>query len=324
MPAEAHLRFEPRAADDPAVMAMYADFIREADGPLADRIDIEAEIAAGPPADLAPPGGTLLLAIVGDEPAAIGGVRHLDAPTAEIKSMYVVPGHRGSGLAALMLDELHAVALRHGCRATRLDTSSYLEAAIGLYRSAGYREVADYNGNVKADLWFERRLEEPVRLAPYDPTWPDAFERERAALAEAIGEWAVGGIHHVGSTAVPGLAAKPVIDILVGVADLESSRAAFGPLAELGYLYAPYLSDEMHWFCKPRPDRRTHHLHLAPASGRRYAAELELRDRLRGDPALAAAYAGLKRELAQRFRDDREAYTAAKAGFIRDALAPSG
>jgi len=162
---------------------------------------------------------------------------------------------------------------------------------------------------------------EPVRLTPYDPAWPDAFERERVALEAAIGPWVVGGIHHVGSTAVSGLEAKPILDILVGVEDLESSRACFEPLAALEYLYAPYRSDEMHWFCKPHPDRRTHHLHLAPVTGRRYADELAFRDLLRADPKVAGAYAALKRELAQRFRDDREAYTDAKTGFIREALA---
>jgi GrpB-like predicted nucleotidyltransferase (UPF0157 family) len=163
--------------------------------------------------------------------------------------------------------------------------------------------------------------EEPVRLVPHDPGWAASFERERAALEAAIGEWVTGGIHHVGSTAVPGLEAKPIVDILVGVESLESSRACFEPLAGLEYLYAPYLAEEMHWFCKPDPARRTHHLHLAPAGGRRYADELAFRDRLRADLDRAAAYAELKRELAARFPEDREAYTEAKTAFIRAVLA---
>ena len=76
----------------------------------------------------------------------------------------------------------------------------------------------------------------------------------------------------------------------------------------------------MHWFCKPGPSRRTHHLHLAPTSGRRYADELAFRDRLRADPDTAEAYAALKRDLAARFADDRDAYTDAKADFIRRTL----
>jgi GrpB-like predicted nucleotidyltransferase (UPF0157 family) len=159
-----------------------------------------------------------------------------------------------------------------------------------------------------------------IRIEPYDPVWPAAFESEREALEAAIGGWAVGGIHHIGSTAVPGLAAKPIVDILVGVEDLESSRACFEPLAGLEYLHAPYRAEEMHWFCKPHPERRTHHLHLAPVGGRRYADELAFRDRLRSDPETAAAYAALKRELAARFAEDREAYTDAKQDFIRRSL----
>jgi GrpB-like predicted nucleotidyltransferase (UPF0157 family)/GNAT superfamily N-acetyltransferase len=310
--------FRRVAADDPAVRLLYADFIREADAPLG--IDLEAEIAAGPPANLSPPAGVLLLARVDGDPAGLGGVRHLDTPVAEIKSMYVVPAYRGAGLARQLLAELERIAREHGCSASRLDTSDYLSAAIGLYRAAGYREVADYNGNPKANLWFEHSLEEPVALSPYDARWPQHFELERVALERAIGPWASGGIHHVGSTAVPGLAAKPVIDILVGVDDLESSRACFEPLARLDYLYAPYLAEQMHWFCKPDPGRRTHHLHLAPAGGRRFAEELAFRDRLRADPAAAAEYASLKRELAGRFREDREAYTEAKSEFVARVL----
>lgn len=162
--------------------------------------------------------------------------------------------------------------------------------------------------------------DQAVRIASYDPAWPRRFEEERAALEDVIGKWASGGIHHVGSTAVPGLDAKPVIDILVGVEDLEASRACFAPLARLDYLYVPYRAHEMHWFCKPHPSRRTHHLHLVPTGLPRFGAELAFRDRLRARPDLSARYAALKRELADSFEHDREAYTEAKAEFIELAL----
>lgn len=163
--------------------------------------------------------------------------------------------------------------------------------------------------------------EEPIRVVPYDPDWPVRFERERELLEATIGGSVVGGIHHVGSTAVPGLDAKPVIDILVGVESLEASRSCFEPLAGLEYLYAPYLASEMHWFCKPDPERRTHHLHLVPPGSRRYRDELAFRDMLRTSPDLAAGYAALKHELAARHREDRDAYTEAKGEFIAAALA---
>ncbi len=161
---------------------------------------------------------------------------------------------------------------------------------------------------------------ERIRVVAYDPSWPERFEAERRLLADAVGPWVAGGLHHVGSTAVPGLAAKPVIDILVEVADLAASRACFDRLACLGYLYAPYRAEEMHWFCKPDPGRRTHHLHLVPVGSQRARAELAFRDLLRRDPATAGEYGALKRELAERLGDDREAYTEAKTEFIHAAI----
>jgi ribosomal protein S18 acetylase RimI-like enzyme len=149
-------KFEAVGPDDPRVSPLFADFIRETDGPLG--IDLGAEIAAGPPRDLAPPDGTLLVIEIDGEPAGLGGIRHLDTEVAEVKSMYVAPPHRGMGLARALLTELEEIAHRRGCTAVRLDTSDYLTAAIALYRAAGYREVADYNGNRKANLWFERQL----------------------------------------------------------------------------------------------------------------------------------------------------------------------
>lgn len=154
---------EPIDRDDPVVQPLYADFIREADGPLVyDReeagIDLDEEIAAGPPTDLVPPNGVLLLARVDGEAAGLGGVRHLDTEVAEVKSMYVALAYRGLGLGRRILARLDEIALEHGCRAVRLDTSDYLTPAVGLYRAAGYREVPAYNQNPKADLWFERRL----------------------------------------------------------------------------------------------------------------------------------------------------------------------
>jgi GNAT superfamily N-acetyltransferase len=153
-----NVKFETTSPDDPAVRTLYDAFIREADGPLDWEIDIEAEIAAGPPPELVPPTGVLLLARVDGEPAGLGGVRHLDTEVAEIKSMYLAPAHRGKGLARQLLTRLEEIAREHGCRASRLDTSGYLTGAVKLYRAAGYHEVPDYNANPKADLWFERAL----------------------------------------------------------------------------------------------------------------------------------------------------------------------
>jgi GNAT superfamily N-acetyltransferase len=152
------LTFDRVRPDDPAVAPLFDPFIREADGPLDVDLNIEAEIADGPPRDLAPPGGVLLLVRVDGMPAGLGGIRHLEPEVAEVKTMYVDPAHRGKGIARAILAELEAIARAHGCRATRLDTSDYLTGAVALYRAAGYTEVPSYNDNIKANLWFERQL----------------------------------------------------------------------------------------------------------------------------------------------------------------------
>jgi GrpB-like predicted nucleotidyltransferase (UPF0157 family) len=170
---------------------------------------------------------------------------------------------------------------------------------------------------------LDTHRDEQVRIVPYNPAWPARFESEKELLERAIGQWVTGGIHHVGSTAVPGLAAKPVIDVLVGVRDLPSSRACFDELAKLGYHYAPYRSEEMHWFCKPSRAHRTYHLHMVSTSSHRYRAELTFRDVLRTRPDLAERYEGLKYELAAKYRSDREGYTDAKHDFVAEVLALS-
>lgn len=160
----------------------------------------------------------------------------------------------------------------------------------------------------------------PVRIAPYDPKWPELFEHERAALAVALSPWLVGPIEHIGSTAVPGLAAKPVIDIMAAVRDLDSSRPAIEALTKVGYCYWPYREDVMHWFCKPSDALRTHHLHLVPLRSQLWLDRLAFRDYLRSNPTIAAEYATLKRELARQYEWDRETYTDAKLPFVERVL----
>lgn len=156
----------------------------------------------------------------------------------------------------------------------------------------------------------------PIEIVPYDPAWPQRFEEERSALRQMLATWLAGPIEHIGSTAIPQLAAKPVIDIMAGVRSLEASRPAIEAAASLDYCYFPYQADRKHWFCKPSPAFRTHHLHLVPIDSREWIRPIAFRDYLRDHPAEAAEYERLKRRLAQQFRVDREAYTAAKDPFI--------
>jgi GrpB-like predicted nucleotidyltransferase (UPF0157 family) len=163
--------------------------------------------------------------------------------------------------------------------------------------------------------------DEPVRVVPYDPAWPARFEEERRVIEGALGHWITGGVHHVGSTAVPGLAAKPTIDIMVGVASLDTSRPCIALLAPLGYLYWPYRPEVMHWFCKPSASRRAYHLHVMEQGGGEWRRRIAFRDFLRTHPDTADEYATLKRQLAARYEHDREAYTDAKGEFVRSVVA---
>jgi GrpB-like predicted nucleotidyltransferase (UPF0157 family) len=163
--------------------------------------------------------------------------------------------------------------------------------------------------------------EAPIEIAPYDSTWPLGFETERQALAVVLEPWLAGSIEHFGSTAVVGLPAKPVIDIMAAVRDLEGSRPAIDAVRELQYVHFPYRPDAMHWFCKPSPAHRTHHLHLVPFGSRLWIERLVFRDYLREHADVAAEYAALKSQLAVTFRFDREGYTDAKGPFIERVLA---
>lgn len=160
----------------------------------------------------------------------------------------------------------------------------------------------------------------PVIMESYNSNWPLKFEAEKGALTSVLAPWLVGPVEHVGSTAVPGLAAKPVIDIMAAVRDLASSMPAIEALRPLSYCYFAYKAEQMHWFCKPSDSKRTHHLHLIPFGSRLWNERLAFRDLLRSDDAVRRAYAELKFALAERYRDDREAYTEGKTDFIRSAL----
>lgn len=161
-----------------------------------------------------------------------------------------------------------------------------------------------------------RWVDEAIHLSEYDPAWPEAFKTEAVALRPPLEEWITGGVHHVGSTAIPGMIAKPIIDIMIGVSTLADSRPCIDVLSAAGWWYAPYRPDTMHWFCRPSPARRTHHLHLVPTGSDWYQAELAFRDYLVAHPEAAEQYARLKQVLAERFPNDREAYTEGKSEFI--------
>jgi GrpB-like predicted nucleotidyltransferase (UPF0157 family) len=169
---------------------------------------------------------------------------------------------------------------------------------------------------------LQAAIHEPIVLRPYDPRWPGCFEEERARLRAGLP--CLIDVQHIGSTAVPGLVAKPIIDLLAGVASMDLARTLIEPVLRLGYTTSRAFNDTLVdrlWFMRAAAGRRTHHLHLVVYGSPTWHAHLAFRDALRGDPALAARYAALKVELAERWRDDREAYTDEKDQFVREVLA---
>lgn len=159
---------------------------------------------------------------------------------------------------------------------------------------------------------------DPIELAPYDDAWPAAFARWHEALLGGLGAVAI-RIEHVGSTAVPGLLAKPVVDIQVSVSDQADEPAYVPAIEAVGVQLRA--RDEEHRYFRPFPGRpREVHVHVCSAGSRWEHEHLLFRDYLRADPATRDAYADVKRQAAAVWHDDRVAYTDAKGALIRETL----
>ena len=161
----------------------------------------------------------------------------------------------------------------------------------------------------------------PIEIVEYDPSWPAYYDAERERLASLVPGVR---IHHIGSSAVPGLAGKAVIDMIALVDDLDADSAAL--IQRAGYeLPARFNVNLVHrrFLCYPTAAHRTHHLHLVDEREGLNRC-LRFRDTLRAHRQLAAEYVALKRALAARFREDRAGYTKAKSSFINDADSQAG
>lgn len=156
-----------------------------------------------------------------------------------------------------------------------------------------------------------------MRVVAHRPEWRGLYERERRALLERVGHLVL-DIQHVGSTAVPGLDAKPIIDIALAVSSTEVVPRLDRPLGEIGYVYRGDAgADGGRLFVKESaPKVRTHHLHVVAADDPQWHGWLLFRDELRADEELRARYALLKKALQERFAEDRKGYTDAKKEFI--------
>ena len=180
------------------------------------------------------------------------------------------------------------------------------------------------------DERIRRVTQEEIAIVPYDPRWPESFRQEREHLLACLPKDLIRRIEHFGSTAVPGLAAKPIVDLLVEVTDLEAVKARIVPILEAqgyDYFWRPTSGDDgppfYAWFIK-RDARgiRTHHIHMMEGSAtfQQHWQALSFRDYLIAHPGTAAEYVALKHRLAAQHPRDRTAYTQGKTQFIAQVM----
>ena len=163
-----------------------------------------------------------------------------------------------------------------------------------------------------------------IEIHPYDPSWPVQFYEERERLQDCLSDVPVQEIRHFGSTAIPGMPAKPVIDILIAVQSLKKARETFpSALDHIGYnFWQDNPKQDRLFFVKglsPRGKKRSHHVHVCEYESEMWG-QLGFCEFLKNNPAHAKEYASLKEKLALRYHDNREAYTEAKAEFITGVM----
>ncbi|MXY47674.1 MAG: GrpB family protein [Gemmatimonadetes bacterium] len=157
-----------------------------------------------------------------------------------------------------------------------------------------------------------------LRLSPYRDEWPALYESEQETIESAIGNH-IEDIQHVGSTAIVGMPAKPILDIAIAVEDFEMARVCIAPLAALGYTFKGENGiPRRHYFTKGEPC--THHIHMGEETSDEWAKLILFRDYLRSDQRVSDEYARLKSALLDRLAGDRVAYQAAKTEFIKEVL----
>lgn len=165
-----------------------------------------------------------------------------------------------------------------------------------------------------------------VKLVPHNSKWAILFEKEKQILKKTFGNTIL-AIEHIGSTAIPGIPAKPIIDINVGVESLDVARNMKKKFEKLDYEHRPFVpgktKDDLKWqelYVKGPGAKRTHHVHVTVLGNNYWKNDLLFRDFLRKNPKRAKQYAELKMELAEKHADDRGTYTKSKEHFINETI----
>ena len=161
-------------------------------------------------------------------------------------------------------------------------------------------------------------IEEAIKIHPYDSNWPTLFQTEKARLQKVFVHDMI-EIEHIGSTSVPGLAAKPIVDLMAGVRTMEIAESLLAPLRQYGYVTPPECNAELvdrRWLMRHAGGHRTHHLHLVVLRSKGWDRTMRFRDALRADPKAAQQYSELKYRLAAEAGTNRNQYVQAKSDFI--------
>jgi GrpB-like predicted nucleotidyltransferase (UPF0157 family) len=176
--------------------------------------------------------------------------------------------------------------------------------------------------NPKDKTFLQAAIDEPLCICDYDSSWPEKFRKEKTRLLQMFSDSIV-DIEHIGSTAVPGLGAKPIIDLMGGLKSIDIAEKLLGPLREYGYFTPPHCNDgltDRRWLLRHSGGHRTHHLHLVLHGGEGWRRTIQFRDALCADPEIAKRYEKLKRDLVTITDNNRSAYISAKSEFVEMIL----
>lgn len=242
---------------------------------------------------------------------------------------------RGQGIGEMLLHAAFEWAQAHDVPKITLGVFPHNTAAIGLYEKTGFvtvgrleRKKIRQTGDVWDVILMEKRiprvlistLAEPVTLEPYDQRWPEVFAREAVALRCSLERFGLQGIEHVGSTAIPGMTAKPVVDIMAGFGDVDGLPEPNDPLwISLGYEWGHGADRPDEWLYFIKRDaggNRIAHLHAVRFEGPFWTRLIAFRDALRDDAQLAVQYEQLKEGLAGQYGNDRLRYRDEKGAFV--------
>ena len=234
------------------------------------------------------------------------------------------PAERGAGQGRRALDRIERWAVDRGVRSIQLAVQMNNPRARVFWERAGFVHLEDRpllgaEDPTPTTHLLEKALppDSPMVVVPYQPDWPEAFAREHRALEEALGEVLVSA-HHMGSTSVPGLAAKPVIDILLEVSGLEALDRRSGAVEALGYQAMGEFGMDGRRYFRRGVAPRTHHIHAYEAGNDEVHRHMVFPRYLRAHDDVAAAYGALKLKLGAAYANDRDAYCDAKDPFIKE------